>query len=139
TQDFAGDEPVPLDICMDTVAGEHEIWIGATVLGEEKVHRTVRIDHFPSLRALSQQPLRIAVEHFVVALVRRSVFRKAGGKRAALERHRIECRWRDMNDLRARCRSAFAQAPYAVLESLKAFIAERIINSVVHPVAGDDQ
>src|SRR5256885_13942135 len=48
-------------------------------------------------------------------------------------------RSRDMNDPRARCRGAFAQAPYAVLEFLKAFIAERIINSVVHPVARDNQ
>src|SRR5207302_10144708 len=116
TQDFTSDEPMTPIIRMDTVAGENEIWIGASVLGEEAVHRTVRVHHFPCLRALGQQPFRVTVEHFIVALVRRLVFSEAGGQRASFERHRIECRWRDMNDLRARCRSAFAQAPYAVLE-----------------------
>src|SRR5205823_3360161 len=108
-QDFTADEPMTLSIRMDTVAGENEIWIGAPVFCEKTVHWTMRVHHFPSLRALGQQPFRVTVEHFVVALVRRRMFGQAGGQRAALQRHRIECRWRDVNDRCACDRSALAQ------------------------------
>src|SRR5207253_10405575 len=104
-QEFAGDEPMALDVRMNTIAGEHEIWIGAPVFGEKTVHWTVRVHDLPALSPLSQQPFRVAVEHFVVSLVRRPVFSQAGRERVSLQRHRIECRWRDMNDLRARRRS----------------------------------
>src|SRR5206468_7134674 len=35
TQDFAGDQPLTLNVGVNAVAGEDEIWITAAALGEE--------------------------------------------------------------------------------------------------------
>ena len=97
----------------------------------------MRVHDFPAVRALAHEPRGVTVEHVVVALEGLWVGVASGRQRLTGERQRIEHRRRDMNDPHALVRGTFAEAADAVLERLRALVAERIIDAVVHPITGE--
>ncbi len=103
------------------------------------IHGAVGVDDFPTVGALAQEPFGIAVKHLVIPNVRQRILRLPGRQGTVLDRFRIEHGRRHQQQLGAAGQHFLAQRADAGLEFLEALLAKRIINAVVHAVAGDDQ
>ena len=107
-EDLTGDDPVPGGVDVDAVVGEPEARVSRPLLGEESLHGAVDVDDIPALGPLGQQPVGVAVQHVVVALVGLAVLGEAGRQGLRLDRHRVEDRRRDVEHLRSDRRPARA-------------------------------
>src|SRR5436190_724497 len=67
-------EPMAFLARVDAITREAEVGIFLAALGEQLVHGTVDVDHFPTGRVLRDEPLRISIQNLVVAFERLFVF-----------------------------------------------------------------
>ena len=79
-EDFSGDEPLPGGVDVDAVVGEPVVRVTSSGFGQVFLNGAVDINDVPAVGLLSQQPLGVAVEHLIVALVGLSVFGEAHGE-----------------------------------------------------------
>src|SRR2546425_12122148 len=130
---------MPLSICMNSIPGEGEGRILMTPLFELLLHRAMDVDDLPAIRPLRQEPIRVSTQDIVVTNVRLAIFLEAIRERFAFERDGIEYWRREMDNVCPPGEGLCPQPEDAVCERHKAIVPERIIDAVVHPVAGDDQ
>ena len=140
-ENLQGDDEMPIRVGMDAIVGD-------TIADVPLAHRLqvleqgrVGVDHGMLFVAQRQQPFRVFCQHLlVVALIRaqprelRSVLRQHLG----LERGRIERGGRHQHRLRPGVFDFCDQLGYAVLIFLEAFLAEGIIDAIVHAITDDD-
>ena len=124
---------------MNAIRGEGVGGIIMPMLSEVLFHWRVDIDYQPAVFALSQEPFRVAVQHVVIALVGFAIFGQACGLGLAANGLRIEHRRGEEDQLCSKFYYAVVEKMDAVLEFLEAFLAERVVNPVIHPVTGDDK
>ena len=124
---------------MHAIRREGEFWLRLTPGGEGGIHGAMDINDFPSGGALRQQPGAIRVEHCVVAFVRLRVGLEAGGQKIGFDGERIEDWGGEMDDFGATLDDAVVEFLEAVLEGAGAFGAERVVDAIIHAVAGEDE
>ena len=124
---------------MDAIRSEDESGICDTMFLQVVVHRRVDIDDIPTFRALFDQPGGVFIEHVIVSLVRRAVFGQAGRERLLFNGIGIKRRRGHVHELCAGRFNLRAQLEHSFAELRRTFLSVRIIDAVVHPVAGDDE
>ncbi len=138
-QDFPRLEPVAGGVHVYAIASQAVGGIEGAHRGQVLVHRRVGVHHVPTVGALRHEPGGVTIEHFIIAHVGLRICVAPGGQRAVFDGLRIEHRRGDQQQFGPAREDFFAQLADARLEFLKSLLAERIVNTVVHPVAGDNQ
>ena len=126
-------------IGMHAIRREGKFWLRLTPGGEGGIHGAMNINDFPSRGALREQPGAIRVEHCVVAFVRLRVGLEAGGQKIGFDGEWIKDWGSEMDDFGASLDHSVVEFLDTVLEGAGAFGAERVVDAIIHAVAGEDE
>ncbi len=133
-----GDQPVAVGAGVDPVAGQGEAGFLGPGQGEEVEGGAVDLGNGPAFGPLREQPVGVAAEHAVVAVegMRRPVFRRPQRPQLGPDRPGVEGRGGPHDHDGPGLPGLADDRGHPVAEAGESVLAERVVDPVVHPVAG---